>query len=197
MNHPPIFPRDHPETDVAIVSEANDSSDESNTESVNSNMNMLNDTNQEWDNDPDNPPFFCSRMDDEDEDWVYKNMRGGRADSNAHQTTTTQTATRQNSTTSDAAEHAQKVRKVTQSTSSSSSTSTLKPRHSDAILSCPYCFNTVCMDCQKHERKHNQYRAMFFMNIKVQWNVQLIYDSTSNELRSLQSTNIGFLTKIA
>merc|ERR1712166_635620 len=35
---------------------------------------------------------------------------------------------------------------------------------SDATLNCPCCFTTLCNDCQKHIRYHNQYRAMFTVN---------------------------------
>jgi type I site-specific restriction-modification system R (restriction) subunit len=52
----------------------------------------------------------------------------------------------------------------------------LKPRHSDAILSCPCCLEIVCMDCQKHFRYTNQYRAMFVMNVAVRWDQKLRYD---------------------
>lgn len=37
---------------------------------------------------------------------------------------------------------------------------------SDAILSCPLCFTTVCVDCQRHERDSSRFRAMFVMNCK-------------------------------
>lgn len=40
-------------------------------------------------------------------------------------------------------------------------------RRSDAILSCPCCFSTLCIDCQRHERHTEQYRAMFVMNCTV------------------------------
>mmetsp|Transcript_17830 Transcript_17830/g.42921 ORF Transcript_17830/g.42921 Transcript_17830/m.42921 type:complete len:345 (+) Transcript_17830:33-1067(+) len=59
----------------------------------------------------------------------------------------------------------------------------LKPRTSDAILSCPRCFNIVCMDCQQHERYANQYRAMFVMNIGVDWNKRMIYDEAVGGLK--------------
>jgi len=39
-------------------------------------------------------------------------------------------------------------------------------RVSDAILNCPGCFTTLCVDCQAHDSR-NQYRAMFTMNCKV------------------------------
>ena len=39
-------------------------------------------------------------------------------------------------------------------------------RHSDAILSCPGCLTTVCIDCQRHEFYTTQYRAMFVMNCR-------------------------------
>jgi hypothetical protein len=37
-------------------------------------------------------------------------------------------------------------------------------RATDAILSCPGCFTTVCMECQQHAVLHTQYRAVFTMN---------------------------------
>lgn len=42
-----------------------------------------------------------------------------------------------------------------------------KGRRSDAILSCPLCFTTVCVDCQQHAKIENQFRAMFVMHCKV------------------------------
>jgi hypothetical protein len=66
----------------------------------------------------------------------------------------------------------------------------LKPRTSDAILSCPRCFNVVCMDCQQHERYSNQYRAMFVMNIGVDWTKKMMYDDAIGGLKAFNS-NIG------
>ncbi|KAG2482557.1 hypothetical protein HYH03_018516 [Edaphochlamys debaryana] len=40
-------------------------------------------------------------------------------------------------------------------------------RVSDALLSCPACFTMLCMDCQRHDKFHHQYRAMFVMNCRV------------------------------
>ena len=37
----------------------------------------------------------------------------------------------------------------------------VKPRNSDAVLSCPCCLSIVCMDCQQHERYENQYRGEY------------------------------------
>ena len=51
-----------------------------------------------------------------------------------------------------------------------------KPRTSDAVLSCPCCFNILSMDCQQHHRYKNQFRAMFVMGITVDWEHRLIYD---------------------
>ncbi|XP_066550221.1 E2F-associated phosphoprotein isoform X1 [Amia ocellicauda] len=38
---------------------------------------------------------------------------------------------------------------------------------SDAVLNCPACMTTLCMDCQRHEKYRTQYRAMFVMNCTV------------------------------
>ncbi|KAI5075027.1 hypothetical protein GOP47_0010988 [Adiantum capillus-veneris] len=42
-----------------------------------------------------------------------------------------------------------------------------KGRKSDALLSCPACFTTLCMDCQRHDKIVTQYRAMFVLNCKI------------------------------
>lgn len=39
-------------------------------------------------------------------------------------------------------------------------------RKSDAILSCPGCLTTVCLDCQQHHELEGQFRAMFCMNVR-------------------------------
>jgi len=38
------------------------------------------------------------------------------------------------------------------------------PRVSDALLSCPCCFATVCVDCVKHDEVANQWRAIDVLN---------------------------------
>ncbi|PON91224.1 E2F-associated phosphoprotein [Trema orientale] len=42
-----------------------------------------------------------------------------------------------------------------------------KGRTSDAVLSCPACFTTLSLDCQRHEKYLTQYRAVFVVNCKV------------------------------
>ncbi|XP_057423641.1 uncharacterized protein LOC130717440 [Lotus japonicus] len=45
-----------------------------------------------------------------------------------------------------------------------------KKRHgatSDAVLSCPACFTTLCLECQRHENFLTQYRAVFVVNCKI------------------------------
>ncbi|CEI85975.1 hypothetical protein RMCBS344292_00424 [Rhizopus microsporus] len=37
----------------------------------------------------------------------------------------------------------------------------------DAILTCPMCFITLCYSCQRHEKYADQYRAMFVHNCHV------------------------------
>ena len=39
-------------------------------------------------------------------------------------------------------------------------------RRSDALLSCPGCLTTVCIDCQAHTYKDGQFRAMFSINTR-------------------------------
>ncbi|KAB1993968.1 hypothetical protein ES319_D13G067900v1 [Gossypium barbadense] len=39
---------------------------------------------------------------------------------------------------------------------------------SDAVLSCPACFTTLCLECQRHEKYLTQYRAIFVANCKIE-----------------------------
>jgi E2F-associated phosphoprotein len=45
-------------------------------------------------------------------------------------------------------------------------------RKSDAVLSCPACLTTVCLDCQQHAEEEGQFRAMFVMNCR--WDIQFV-----------------------
>ncbi|XP_059656494.1 uncharacterized protein LOC132303296 [Cornus florida] len=42
-----------------------------------------------------------------------------------------------------------------------------KGHFSDAVLSCPACFTTLCLECQRHEKHVTQYRAIFVVNCKI------------------------------
>ncbi|TMS21589.1 E2F-associated phosphoprotein [Larimichthys crocea] len=61
--------------------------------------------------------------------------------------------------------------------------SRLQPRQSqglpssDAILNCPACMTTLCLDCQRHEKYRTQYRAMFVMNCTVKKDEVLRYQT--------------------
>uniref|UniRef100_A0A2K6TB56 E2F associated phosphoprotein n=1 Tax=Saimiri boliviensis boliviensis TaxID=39432 RepID=A0A2K6TB56_SAIBB len=37
----------------------------------------------------------------------------------------------------------------------------------DAVLNCPTCMTTLCLDCQRHESYKTQYKAMFVMNSSI------------------------------
>uniref|UniRef100_A0A671MZ89 E2F-associated phosphoprotein-like n=1 Tax=Sinocyclocheilus anshuiensis TaxID=1608454 RepID=A0A671MZ89_9TELE len=50
---------------------------------------------------------------------------------------------------------------------------------SDAVLNCPACMTTLCLDCQRHERYRTQYRAMFVMNCTVNKEEVLCYKTTN------------------
>ncbi|XP_054652765.1 E2F-associated phosphoprotein [Dunckerocampus dactyliophorus] len=49
--------------------------------------------------------------------------------------------------------------------------------NSDAVLNCPACMTTLCLDCQRHEKYRTQYRAMFVMNCTVKKEEVLRYQS--------------------
>lgn len=42
-----------------------------------------------------------------------------------------------------------------------------KMPNSDALLDCPACMTTLCIDCQRHATYKHQFRAMFVMNCEV------------------------------
>ncbi|DAZ99112.1 TPA: hypothetical protein N0F65_008417 [Lagenidium giganteum] len=59
--------------------------------------------------------------------------------------------------------------------------SNLKPSTSqtDAVLCCPCCFLTICLDCQRHIKYPNQYRASTAVNCCVQRDQKLRYATNS------------------
>ena len=64
---------------------------------------------------------------------------------------------------------------------------------SDAILSCPCCMVTLCIDCQQHDSYKNQYRAMFVMHSIVDMRENLKYKRKKPKIkfreRHLTDTN--------
>jgi len=168
--------------------------------------------------------LYDNNLDDEDEAWVYKNLRSGqektvyvqRKQTQGDDTTLDNSEKQIDNDTSDAPS-AKKMRssgeqdvqmgdnrkdnneednpsandKQPQDPCSNPQLQQallLKPRTSDAILSCPRCFNIVCMDCQQHEKYAGQFRAMFVMNIGVDWNKKIIYDEQVGELKLAASS---------
>lgn len=108
--------------------------------------------------------LFDDQADDEDEAYVYKHLRSGVEEC---VTVRNKAADGENDPTSPIQRKRLNV---------------LKPRNSDAVLSCPCCFNIVCMDCQQHEYYQNQYRAMFVIGIAVRWDLKLLYDESERSL---------------
>jgi hypothetical protein len=115
--------------------------------------------------DPSNPAnkddLYDANLDEEDEVYVYKHLRGGVQENLKILSQQQQQQQQQQDT---------KTIKV------------YKPRTSDAVLSCPCCFNIVCMDCQRHQQYLNQFRAMFVMGISVDWHSRLVYDEVQQVL---------------
>ncbi|KAL7481369.1 hypothetical protein ACHAW6_007056 [Cyclotella cf. meneghiniana] len=152
--------------------------------------------------------LYCANMDDEDEAWVYKHMRSGKEELAYIRTQRSSAMAQHDSCQGSASCHAHGPHEVISSDKSSSALPDqyksaeqkktmhqallLKPRNSDAVLSCPRCFTTVCMDCQQHESYANQYRAMFVMNIGVDWNKRMTYDDALGGLKLLSSEGDRF-----
>lgn len=55
-------------------------------------------------------------------------------------------------------------------------------RYSDAVLSCPACFTTLCLECQRHEKYVTQYRAVFVVNCNTK-NEQVPQQNTQKSRR--------------
>ena len=119
--------------------------------------------------DPSNPvnkdELFDPNLDDEDEVYVYKHMRGGIQEN-----------------VKIVQQPKEQQQQQQQELTSTKTIKAYKPRTSDAVLSCPCCFNIVCMDCQRHSRYLNQFRAMFVMGIIVDWHSHLVYDEDQQAL---------------
>ncbi|CAD5121609.1 DgyrCDS10105 [Dimorphilus gyrociliatus] len=61
-----------------------------------------------------------------------------------------------------------------------------KPPNSDAVLDCPSCLSTLCLDCQRHELYTNQYRAMFVMNCRPVLTEELHYQSKAKKRKGMK-----------
>ena len=171
--------------------------------------------------------LYGKNMDDEDEAWVYKNLRGGqeqlaylKQQQLQQQTNSDGSSTKEgqaqdpnpsnNESTNPTGEEEEEDNKLPGKDTGNHESQEqqeqnpqlkqallLKPRTSDAILSCPRCFNTVCMDCQQHERYANQYRAMFVMNIgKCNIQFRTIYIIEPNECMLIMNPPFPFLTGV-
>ncbi|KAI0528722.1 hypothetical protein KFK09_001264 [Dendrobium nobile] len=65
-----------------------------------------------------------------------------------------------------------------------------KGRTSDAVLSCPACFTTLCFDCQRHEKYVTQYRAMFVVNCTVRTD-QILREPSKRKRKSKKLIDSG------
>lgn len=116
--------------------------------------------------------LFDAEADEEDEAYVYRYLRSGLPEKVPVRTvpTTVGMSPSTDATSSSCPDPTAKQQHQQQSLT------VLKPRDSDAVLSCPCCFQIVCMDCQQHERYTTQYRAMFVMGVAVRWDWTLRYN---------------------
>jgi hypothetical protein len=150
---------DIPAAPPAIVSTSGETSDDDEMSLEANNDKPDEDDKPDDDEDDDTRRFtqadelFDAQLDDNDEAYVYKHLRSG-----VQETVTVKRDTER-----------QEIK-------------VFKPRNSDAVLSCPCCFQIVCMDCQRHDRYPNQYRAMFVMGITVRWDQRLVYDDKNKGL---------------
>jgi hypothetical protein len=120
--------------------------------------------------------FYGRDLDDQDEAWVYKHLRGGVEEP--------LTVLRSNNPQQAQSQQQQQSYNLAMIRA-------LKPRNSDAVLSCPCCLQIVCMDCQQHIKFENQFRAMFVMGIDVDWNKKLVLDETNGLLVEKQAISMA------
>eukprot|EP00053_Salpingoeca_punica_P014169 m.128789 g.128789 ORF g.128789 m.128789 type:complete len:477 (+) comp16395_c0_seq4:436-1866(+) len=62
---------------------------------------------------------------------------------------------------------------------------------SDAVLNCPACFATVCLDCQQHEEYESQFRAMFVLNCRINRGETLRYSEKKKNKKSSKKRGKG------
>ena len=65
-------------------------------------------------------------------------------------------------------------------------------RRSDAILSCPGCLTSVCLDCQQHAERDSHFRAMFVSNCRREWSHECLCHRSA-----LSSGGLGILGWLA
>jgi len=63
--------------------------------------------------------------------------------------------------------------------------------NSDAILDCPACMVTLCLDCQRHDTYKNQYRAMFVQHCKVDLTETLKFPANSGKRKRKQKARFA------
>nr|XP_027189764.1 E2F-associated phosphoprotein isoform X2 [Cicer arietinum] len=63
---------------------------------------------------------------------------------------------------------------------------------SDAVLCCPACFTTLCLECQRHEKYLTQYRAIFVVNCKIENKQVPRQSSSSSRSRKRNRSNEAF-----
>ncbi|XP_029350009.1 E2F-associated phosphoprotein isoform X2 [Echeneis naucrates] len=68
--------------------------------------------------------------------------------------------------------------------------------NSDAILNCPACMTTLCLDCQRHEKYRTQYRAMFVMNCTVKTDEMLRYKTQQEKKQRNRKRKRGQKTEM-
>ncbi|CAL1528417.1 unnamed protein product [Lymnaea stagnalis] len=66
-----------------------------------------------------------------------------------------------------------------------------KVPNSDALLDCPACMTTLCLDCQRHETYKHQYRAMFVMNCTVDHSETLEFPEQAQKKKKKKSLEPG------
>jgi E2F-associated phosphoprotein len=129
--------------------------------------------------------YYDPDQDEQDEIYVYQQLRGG---GDTVPSRSKPRVAQQKETSSSSAMIPYKRQAQDASTEPE-----LQRLPSDAVLQCPCCFTTVCMDCQQHSFYKEQFRAMFVMNIDVDWHFQYKYDPDfempSNGEKSLKSTS--------
>lgn len=112
-------------------------------------------------------------MDDEDEQWVIRQRQDHRQRIQQRINTVRSTEENQEENQEESSASKKKTKKSKQNVE--------KVPSSDAILSCPACMTTLCIDCQRHDMYKNQYRAMFVMNCKVVKDEILRYEPSQQQ----------------
>ena len=120
--------------------------------------------------------FYDPELDDQDQNWVNKQRKTCKKIVTPVKSSALKSILKSTTET-----------KSTENNSKDESKTIYADAVTDAILNCPCCMTTLCMDSQRHETFKTQYRAMFVSNCKINKEEQLKYPKEKIDSNAMSS----------